>query len=129
MAADSGLCVTAAPSCCQDLPSSVPFSSDAQPCLQEGEVLPCGFPRDGSRCLRRAEAGERPPCSIGRMDLSKVGAAKVLPMQSSIKTRSLTIFPGATGRIDVSIVPDGVDVMSRCTQGQENCPESCSAFP
>lgn len=30
------LCVTAAP-------SSVPFTSDAQPCLEEGEVLPCGL--------------------------------------------------------------------------------------
>lgn len=130
LAADSGLCVTAASSCCRGLPSNVPFSSDAQPCLEEGEVLPCDLPRDGSQCLSGTEAGEeRFPCSIGGTDLSKGRAAKVLPVQSSIKTHSLITFPGAIGRIDVSIICHGVDAMSRCTQGQENCPESCSAFP
>lgn len=59
------LCVTAAPSCSQGLPSSEQFISGAQPCLEEGEVLPCGLPWDSSQCLISAGAGEHFHCSAG----------------------------------------------------------------
>lgn len=53
------LCVAAAP-------SSVPFTSDAQPCLEEGEVLPCGLSWDGRQCLSSTEEGEECfPCIWG----------------------------------------------------------------
>lgn len=42
---------------------------------------------------------------------------------------SQPVFPGAIDTIDVSIVSNEVEAMARCTQGQENCPESCSALP